>query len=152
MVDKKAFDFVLSWTFVQKLLLPGRVVAQKEVWNAVPTPNIKENWFAYKNFYTGSSYFTLVLRCYTRDNLSFIHLCCSRRYSQNLNEKSKTLSNVTCSHPTTPLLAGLMLISSHIQHSLQLINALHFKHTWCGLRFTVRFAVLEFTLSLSTLT
>jgi len=23
--------------------------------------------------------FTVVLRCYTRDNLSFIHLCCSRR-------------------------------------------------------------------------
>jgi len=33
------------------------------------------------------------------------------------------------SQPTTPMLAGLMLISSHIQHSLQLINALHFKHT-----------------------
>jgi len=81
-VDKKASDFVLSWTFVQKLLLAGRgVLLKKEVWNAVPTPNIKENWFAYKNFHTGSSCFTLVLRCYTRDNLSFIQLCCSRRYT-----------------------------------------------------------------------
>jgi len=52
------------------------------------------------------------------------------------------------SQPTTPLLAGLMLINSHLQHSLQLICALHSKHTWRGLRFTVRFAVLEFTLSL----
>jgi len=35
----------------------------------------------YKNFHTGPPCFTLVLRCYTRDNLSFIHLCCSRRYA-----------------------------------------------------------------------
>jgi len=34
--------------------------------------------FVYKNFHTGSSCFTLVLRCYTRGNLSFIHLCCFR--------------------------------------------------------------------------
>jgi len=33
------------------------------------------------------------------------------------------------SQPTTPLLAGLMLINSHLQHSLQLICALHSKHT-----------------------
>jgi len=81
MVDRKASDLVLSWTFVQKLLLAGRGVAKKVVWNAVPTPIINENGFAYKNFHIGSSCFTLVLRCYTRDNLSFIHLCCSRRYT-----------------------------------------------------------------------
>jgi len=33
LVDKKASDFVLSWTFVQKLLLVGRgVLLKKEVW------------------------------------------------------------------------------------------------------------------------
>jgi len=61
--------------------LAGRGIAKKEVWNAVPTTNIKENWFAYKNFYIWSSCFTLVLRCYTQDIFSFIHLCCSRRYT-----------------------------------------------------------------------
>jgi len=30
MVDKKASDFVLSWTFVQKLLLAGRGVLLKK--------------------------------------------------------------------------------------------------------------------------
>ena len=83
LVDTK--DFLVSWTFVQKLLLAGRgALLKKEVWerrNAVPTPNIKEDWFAYKNFHTGFSCFTLVKRCYTRDNLSFIHLCFSRRYT-----------------------------------------------------------------------
>ena len=29
---------------------------------------------------TNSNY-TAILRCYTRHNLSFIHLCCSRRYT-----------------------------------------------------------------------
>jgi len=43
--------------------------------------NIKEDWLACQNFHTGFSCFTLVLRCYTRDTLSFIHLCCSRRYT-----------------------------------------------------------------------
>jgi len=83
LVDEKASDFVLSWTFVQKLLLACKgVLLKKRCGNAVPTPNIKEDWFVYKNFHTGSSCFTLVLRrCYTRDNLSFIHICCSRRYT-----------------------------------------------------------------------
>jgi len=82
LVDKKASDFLLSWIFVQKLLLAGRDVLLKErCGNGALTPNIKEDRFAYQNFHTGSSCFTLVLRCYTRDNLSFIHLCCSRRYT-----------------------------------------------------------------------
>ena len=83
LVDKKASDFVLSWTFVQKMLLAGSGVGlllKKRRGNAVPTPNIKDR-FAYKNFSIGSSCFTLVLRCYTRDNLTFIHLCFSRRYT-----------------------------------------------------------------------
>jgi len=56
-------------------------MVKKRYGNAVLTPNIKEDWFAYKNFHTGCSCFTLVLRCYTRDNESFIHLCISRRYT-----------------------------------------------------------------------
>jgi len=42
--------------------------------NAFPTPNMKEDRFAYKNFHTGSSCFTSVLWSYPRDNLSFILL------------------------------------------------------------------------------
>jgi len=91
MVDEKASQLVLSWTFVQKLLLAGRGVAKKEVWNAVPTTTTKENWFAYNNFYIGSSCFTLVLRCYTRDNLSFIYAApgATRR---DWNKKTKSSS------------------------------------------------------------
>jgi len=74
LVHKKAFDFVLSWTFVQRLLLAGMGVLLKKT-------NIKEDWFANKNYHTGSSCFTLALRCYTREKMSFIHLCCSRRYT-----------------------------------------------------------------------
>jgi len=82
LADKKASDFLLSWIFIQNLLLAGRdVLLKKRCRNGVLTPNIKEDWFAYKNFHTWSSCFTLVLRCYTRDDLSFIHLCCSRRYT-----------------------------------------------------------------------
>jgi len=61
LVDKKASDFVLSWTFVQKLLLAGRGVLLKRgvaCGNDVPTP--KGDWFAYKNFHTGSSCFTVL--------------------------------------------------------------------------------------------
>jgi len=40
---------------------------------------VRRKWaFVYKNFHTGSSSFTAALRCYARDNLSSIHLCCSR--------------------------------------------------------------------------
>jgi len=96
MVDEKSIWFRAELNFCPKIVA-GRqgCIPKKEVWNAVPTPNIKENRFACKNFHTGSSCFTLVLRCYTRDNLSFIHLCCSRCYTYNWNEKSKSSSNVT---------------------------------------------------------
>jgi len=68
LVDEKASDFVLSWNFVQKLLLAGRgVLLKKRCGNAVPTTNIKKDWLTYKNFHTGTSCFTSVLWCYTRD-------------------------------------------------------------------------------------
>ena len=81
MVDKK--HLISCWVELCPKIAAGRqgCIAKKEVWNAVLKPNTKQGWFACKNFYTWSSCFTLVLRCYTRDNLSFIHLCCSRRYS-----------------------------------------------------------------------
>ena len=60
LADKKASDFLLSWIFVQKLLLAGRVVLLKtRCGNGVLTPNIKEDWFAYKNFHIGSSWIFL---------------------------------------------------------------------------------------------
>jgi len=78
LVDTKAYNILVSWTFVQKLLPAGRGALLKQR-NVVPTRNKKEDWFVYENFHTGSSCFTLVLRCYTRNILSFIHLCFSRR-------------------------------------------------------------------------
>jgi len=60
-------------------------MVKKEVWNAVPTPNTQEKLIRRQEFphwirlQDHTSYFTLVLRCYTRDNFSFIHLCCSKR-------------------------------------------------------------------------
>jgi len=67
-VDKKAADFVVSWIFVQKVLQAGgQALLQNRCGNDVPTSNIKEDWFAYKNFCAGSSCFPLVLRCCTRD-------------------------------------------------------------------------------------
>jgi len=40
LVDKKASDFVLSWTCVQKLLLAGSgVLLKKRCGNVVPIPN-----------------------------------------------------------------------------------------------------------------
>jgi len=55
MVDKKAFHFVLRWTFVHNVLLAGRGVMLKKGCG-MPFPHqIKENRFAYKNFHTGSS-------------------------------------------------------------------------------------------------
>ena len=88
LVDKKSIWFRAELNFCLKISA-GRqgCIAEKEVWerrthrNDVPTPNINEDWFAYKNFYAGSSCFTIVLRYYTRDNLSFTHLRSSRRYT-----------------------------------------------------------------------
>jgi len=87
--------------------------------NAVPTPNIKEDWFVYENFRTGSSCFTLVLRCYARDSLSFMLLQALHVQIEMKNLNLQVTLRVKKvwerrSHPTTPLLTGLMLTSSHL--------------------------------------
>jgi len=58
MVDKKRLISCWAELFSKNCCWQAGVYCKKEVWNAVPTPNIKENWFAYKYFQTGSSCFT----------------------------------------------------------------------------------------------
>ena len=66
----KSIWFRAELNFCPKTLLAGRnVLLKKRCGNAVSTPNIKEDWLAYKNFHTGSSCFTLALRCYTREKI-----------------------------------------------------------------------------------
>jgi len=69
LVDKKASDFVLSWIFVEKLLLAGRdVLLKKRCGNGVSTFHTKHKGrlIRLQEFHTGPSCFTLVLRCYTK--------------------------------------------------------------------------------------
>jgi len=50
MVDKKASDFVLNWTFVQKVLLAGWGVAEIEVWECRSHAKYKGKLIRLKEF------------------------------------------------------------------------------------------------------
>jgi len=81
LVDKKAFEFVLNWAFAQKLLLAGRgVLLKKEVWARRSHTKHKGRLIRQQEFpHCIFLFHFCVTVLYTRDNLPFIHLCCSRR-------------------------------------------------------------------------
>jgi len=121
------------------------VVLKKEVWERRSPTKWKGRlhqivwitWtFAYKNYRTGSSCFTVVLRCCTRDNVSLFIYAALGATHRNWNEKSKSSINVTSakkvwervptpkqmlerrSHNTTPL--GMLRYLKRV-HPLSLV-------------------------------
>jgi len=58
MSDKKASDFVLSWSFVQKIVAGRGVWLKKRCGMPFPHQIHRKNWFAGKNFHTGFVYKT----------------------------------------------------------------------------------------------